>query len=164
MGTNGFPKTEQGPHGDRVPKLIPMWLAGPPRLGNVDLDKINILQCEDIFLPAHTCRGWQRQLHSNSPTKTSWLLESSRSVSYLQVLAGDRHDSLWPWSIWDPGKGFWEICFCPLTQLREPDSCIVVWSKLLNVATLLANDSASHLGWDQQTCFKLVSATKSLGK
>ena len=71
MGTNEFPKTEQGPNGDRVPKLIPMWLGGPPRLGNVDFDKINILQCEDIFLPAHTCRGWQRQLHSNSPTKTS---------------------------------------------------------------------------------------------
>ena len=32
------------------------------------------------------------------------MIFQSQKVSYLEVLAGDRHDSFWPWSIWDPTR------------------------------------------------------------
>ena len=49
-----------------------------------------------------------------------------------------------------------------VTQKHTPDGGVVVWSELLDVATLLANHGASHLGGDQQTRLKLVSTPKSL--
>ena len=48
-------------------------------------------------------------------------------VCYLKVLAGDRHDSLWTWSIWDPAAGFCVNDFDSDTQVgAPPDGGIVV--------------------------------------
>ena len=43
-----------------------------------------------------------------------------------------------------------------------PDGGVIIRSKLLDITSFLADHGSSHLGGNEETCFKLVSATKSL--